>query len=291
MPNNFKLHTTPEITIEHLLKLEGGIQVMVPLNEVTLNSELINGIKWHEVVDSIFSPTITAGDLQFKTITIKASIQPDGKAILQLNNGKELFIDSSLKGQTTEFSDDIFMTRISGYSTINENLQFCFTLTKEVMRKETIAFLEEEFPNRSWEDVYGECITNEALKKPEKPAIQALKNNWDNGGGHHDVEFSNYFTLLNQQKDKLKKRYGWSSNMLQTIDNAVKNITTSRNSSSHQNLNEKELQRTGKTIGYMQTLIRGFIESMGVEEVERRCQQLEEKKQIIESLKKQIQLS
>lgn len=290
MPNNFKLHTTPEITIEHLLKLEGGIQVMVPLNEVTLNSELINGIKWHEVVDSIFSPTITAGDLQFKTITIKASIQPDGKAKLQLNNGKELFIDSSLKGQTTEFSDDIFMTRISGYSTINEYLQFCFTLTKEVMRKETIAFLEEEFPNRNWEDVYGECITLEAQAKPDNTSIQALKSNWDTWG-HHDIEFSNYFILLNQQKEKVKKRYGWSTNTLRSIDTAVKKITNARNSSSHQNLNEEELQRTEKTIGNMQTLIRGFIESMGVEEVERRCQQLEEKKQIIESLKKQIQLS
>ena len=289
MPNNFKLHTTPEITIEHLLKLEGGIQVMVPLNEVTLNSELINGIKWHEVVDSIFSPTITAGDLQFKTITIKASIQPDGKAILQLNNGKELFIDSSLKGQTTEFSDDIFMTRISGYSTINENLQFCFTLTKEVMRKETIAFLEEEFPNRSWEDVYGECITLEAQAKPDNTSIQALKSNWDSWG-HHDIEFSNYFILLNQQKERVKKRYGWSTNTLRSIDTAVKKITNARNASSHQNLNEEELQITEKTIGNMQTLIRGFMKSMGAEEVERRCQQLEEKKQIIESLKKQIQL-
>ena len=179
---------------------------------------------------------------------------------------------------------------ISGYSFINEHLQFCFILTKEIMRRETIAFLQKEFPEKSWEDVYGECITLEAQAKPDKPFIQALKDNWEQWGNHY-IEFSNYFILISQLKDRLKKRYGWSSNTLSKINNAIRKIENARNSSNHQNLNDDILQSTDSTIEAMKTLIKGFEKSMGSTEVERRCQQLEERKSLIDSIKEKMNIN
>ncbi len=288
MPNGLELNTTPKITTEQLLNLEGGIQIMVPLNEGTLNSELTKDIKWNEMVSGDLSPTITIGGILFKALILKASIQPDGRVKLQSNNGNEFVINSASKEQTKDNLDDKCLTRISGYSLINEKLQFCFTLTKEVLRTETSAFLKEEFPERSWDDVYGECITLEAQAKPDNASIQALKSNWDSWG-HRDIEFSNYYILLKYLKDELKKKYGWSSKTLREIDTAVGRITSARNSSSHQNLDDKVLQNTDRTINYMKTLIKGFEKTMGSAEVVRRCRQLEEKRISIENLKAQLQ--
>ena len=114
----------------------------------------------------------------------------------------------------------------------------------------------------------------------DKPFIQALKDNWEQWS-NHDVEFSNYFILISQLKDRLKKRYGWSSNTLSKINNAIRKIENARNSSNHQNLNDDILQSTDSTIEAMKTLIKGFEKSVGSAEVERRCQQLEEKRKTI----------
>lgn len=287
MTDYIKLHTTPSISIKQLLALQGGVQIMVPLDEQTLNSELVNEIRWHEVVDGDMLPTITVGKLSLKALIMKASIHQDNTIILRSNNGKEILIDSDSKGKTAEMSDDHCLTRISGYSSINEHLQFCFTLTKEVMRTETIAFLRDEFPDRNWYDVYGECITHEAQAKPDNAFIQSLKDNWEQWG-NYDVEFSNYFILINQLKDRLKKRYGWSSNLLSKINSATKKVKDVRNPSSHQNLNDDVLQSTDNTIEAMKTIIKGYEKSLGSEEVKRRCWQLEEKKCLINLIKEKM---
>lgn len=289
MTDYIKLHTTPSISIKQLLALQGGVQIMIPLDEQTLNSEMVNKIRWHEVVDGDMLPTINVGKLSLKALILKATIHQNNIILLRANNGKEILIGSDSKGMTVGMTDDYCLTRISGYSSINEHLQFCFTLTKEVMRTETIAFLRDEFPDRIWYDVYGECIINEALAKPDNIFIQTLKDNWEQWG-NYDVEFSNYFILINQLKDRLKKRYGWSSNLLSKINSATKKVKDVRNPSSHQNLNDDVLQSTDSTIEAMKTIIKGYEKSMGSVEVERRCRQLEEKRCLIESIKKEMNI-
>lgn len=279
MTINLKLHTTPQITIEHLLNLEDGIRLIVPFDDHTLHSELVGGVKWGDIVSSN-SKTFEVGGLCFVTISLKATILPNNQICLESDFGKTISIDDNPK---------VNISRVSGESIINGHLQYCFTITKGVMRSETISFIEKEFPERRWEDVYGECIFLEAQEKPENNSIQTLKDNWEKWG-NHDIEFSNYFPLLNQQKEKLKKVYGWSTNTLRSINTAIRKITEVRNPSSHQNIDDSVIMKTDSTIEAMKTIIKGYEKSMGSEEVERRCRQLEEKKCLIESIKEEMNI-
>jgi hypothetical protein len=282
MTDSIKLYTTPTITIEQLLGVQGGVQIMVPLDQQTLNNEFVKGIKWKEVVEDIILPTLSVGKLLFGVLSIKATSQQENKILLEINGGYKKLLSLSDEENTKEL-----VTRVSGESAINGNLQYCFTITKGIMRNVTIAFLENEFPDRDWEDVYGECISIEAYNKPDNNSIQVLKDNWEKWG-NHDIEFSNYFPLINQLKEKLRIRFGWSSNKLREINTAIRIITEVRNPSSHQNLNEQVLKKTSSTIEAMKTIIKGFERALGTSEVERRCEQLEERRKIIESIKERI---
>ena len=275
------LHTTPSITIEQLLDIQGGIQIIIPYDETTLNSELVEGVKWKDIVSGDSNLLLSTGNLSYEVLLLKATLQQSDKVLLEFNNGYNVLLDLSNNNSKE------LVTRVSGESAINGNLQYCFTITKGVMRNETIAFLEEEYPGRSWEDVYGECIMLEAQIKPESNSIQILKDNWEKWG-NHDIEFSNYHIFLNQQKENLKRRFGWSTNRLREINNSIRIIKEIRDPSSHQNLNDKVLTRIDSTIEAMKTIIMGFEKILGDNEVIRRCEQLEERRKIIQSIKERI---
>ena len=68
-----KVMVRPSITLEELKKL-GAVTVTIPLNDETLSSEIIEGYKWETLLDNNPAIDYSVGDMKFKRIALKASV-------------------------------------------------------------------------------------------------------------------------------------------------------------------------------------------------------------------------
>lgn len=279
--DNLKIHTSPAIGLKQLLDFKNGIAVVVPLDEITLGSKLVCNIKWKDVVGTSAASCFNIGQLKFQKINLSLSELADGRLILNIDNSKSCEI---LHAESPKV-EEVGMSETSTNATINGKLQFCFTLIKSDLRTQTINFFEDLFPEKNWEDVYGESLKAEAEKKKDNKALQELCRNWEEWE-NHDVEFSNFYIIINQHKNALKGRFGWSTNSIRRVNDAIRKIAEVRNPSSHQNLDEETLSKTDDTIRAMETVIKSFSQTMGEQKVNQRLEQFEEARLSINKLKK-----
>ena len=69
-------------TLEEL-KNQGAVTITIPLNKETLSSEIIEGYKWKTLLDDNPTADYYVGDMKFKRITLKASVDNNKEYVLK----------------------------------------------------------------------------------------------------------------------------------------------------------------------------------------------------------------
>ena len=77
-----KVRVNPSITLEEL-KNQGAVTITIPLNKETLSSEIIEGYKWKTLLDDNPTADYYVGDMKFKRITLKASVDNNKEYVLK----------------------------------------------------------------------------------------------------------------------------------------------------------------------------------------------------------------
>ena len=264
MTNNIEIYTIPTISIQDLLSIKDGINVMVPLDEVTLNSFVINNVKWRNMLDDYVSQVMCIGNIRFKRVNLKAQIHQNGKMLISSNYGKIYEVINR------DSSQNVGMTVVTGTAVINGYIQTCLTLTLTILRNQITDFINDYFPHQRWESVYENILS-------EKDG----KGNYKYPTAHEFwkidkvIDWGNIIPFFNKFSRKLNVI--WGDPNAKNIREGVVAVKQLRNRSSHHGVDQETLRlvNSDKGIPRMKEIIKNMDMMLSVEDIVYRCGELD----------------
>lgn len=264
MTNYIELHTSPAMSIQDLLSLKDGISVMVPLDDVTLNSVLVNNVKWRDMLDNYVSQVIRIGNLRFKRVNLKAQARQNGNMFICSDYGKSYEVNNGYVGQ------NVGMTVVTGTAVINGYIQTCLTMTLTILRNQIIGFINANFPRQRWESVYENILSEKDVKGNYKypTAYEFWKID-------KVVDWGNIVPFFNKFNRKLNAT--WGDPNTKKIREGVVAVKQLRNRSSHHGVDKETLRlvNSDKGIPRMKDIIKNMDMMLPMDDIVYRCGELD----------------